>query len=97
MKANIVVDILLAILFGKILVLAFWFWFLLLTILRKTWGIKLICSLQMKVFYELTVSLWVCIARHVQSTPIKVYNIFVIKNLRETVMFTSFKKYQRHL
>ena len=42
-------------------------------IFRKAWGMKLIFCLQinMKVFYKLIVSLWVCIARHVHSTQNK--------------------------
>ena len=42
-------------------------------IFRNAWGMKLIFCLQinMKVFYKLIVSLWVCIARHVHSTQNK--------------------------
>ena len=49
---------------------------------RKTWGIKLIFCLQvsMKVLYKLIVSLWVCVAKHAQSSQ---NNMFTISSISQ--------------
>ena len=59
---------------------------------RKTWGMKLIFWLQINTnaFYMLIVSLWVCVARHVQSTQNNKFAIslqYLKENLKDEVNF----------
>ena len=69
---------------------------------RKMWGIKLIFCMRInaEVFFKLLVSLWVCVARHTQSTE---NNKLVIsmqypkQNVNDEVDFLPEDKHQRFL
>ena len=65
-------------------------------------GMKLIYRLQIniKVFYKLTVSLWVCLARHAQSIQNNKFAIcmqYLKESVKDEVDFLPVDKHQRFL